>query len=252
MLSLSISSISMYAFSELSDESDHPFCYLLGVLKKWPPHKMRVPDFFTGDFDWLLNVEDQSATVWQTRRRCVLTKKYVLPTAPLTMTPSWSPFPLAFELLPRVIQHARSHELASSAFAIFEPTLRVGKVSVLQFGGKSITLETPVGDDDISLENIHAQHFMWLLNMTAARAQRMKKTIIVAGLPGFGYENELEQDMNGETKLRLLESGYLYPSRVPQGARFDFLSDPIARQKRAERMAAMREATSGIPPPPCA
>lgn len=242
----------MYSFDELSDTSSGPFCYLLGVLKKWPPPKKCVPDFFTGEFGWLLNVEDQSTSPWQTRKRCELTKKYIFPTAPLSMTPSWSPFPLAFEVMKKSLQYAKDQEPPASAYAIFEPELKVGQTGVLSWGDKSILMETAINDSDIHLENIHAQHFMWLLDMTVARAKKMKKPVVLAGLPGFGYENQLDHDMNGENKLRLIEAGYLYPSRVPQGARYAFLSDPVARSNRADFLKLLSESTEGIPPPPCA
>lgn len=241
----------MYTFEELSTEPVHTFCYLIGVLKKWPQKNQITADFFTGHFEWLINVEDQSDTVWKTRRRCDLTRKYVLPTAPLTMTPSWSPFPLASNIMPEVLQHGRTDDTWASAYAIFNPVLKVGEVITLQFGSKQTSFETPVTDEQLQFENIHAHHFFWLLEMTIARAQKMKKPIILVGLPGFGYQDVLDQDLIGESRLRLLEAGYLYPSRAPQGARFSFLNDPNARAARKEEMERLTRSSPVFPPPPC-
>jgi hypothetical protein len=213
----------MYSFKELSEDPVHTFCYLIGVLKKWPLPNQLTANFFTGQFEWQINVEDQSDTVWKTKRRCDLTRKYVLPTAPLTMAPSWSPFPFATSVMPELLKHGRTEDAWSSAYAIFNPVLRVGKTMTIQFGGKPTVFDLPINDSELEFENIHAHHFFWLLEMTIARASQMRKPVIIAGLPGFGYQDAVDQDLIGESRLRLLESGYLYPSRVPQGARFSFL-----------------------------
>ncbi len=238
----------MYNFQDLSSDPVHTFCYLIGVLKKWPSEKQLSASFFTSHFEWLINVEDQSDTAWKTKRRCDLTRKYVLPTAPLTMTPSWSPFPLACNVLPDLLSNGRSDDPWSSAYAIFNPVLKNGKSMTIQFGGKPTTFELPVCDAEVEFDNIHAHHFFWLLEMTVSRAQQLKKPIVIAGLPGFGYQDVLDQDLIGEARLRLLNSGYLYPSRVPQGARFTFLSDPVARAERKAELERMECATPVFPP----
>lgn len=235
----------MYPFSELCKFEDYPFCYLLGVLKKWPPAKYLSAEFFTDQFSSLLTAEQQAVTPWQTRRRSALTRKFVLPSAPLTMAPSWSPFPLAFQALARPINHGKSKD---SAFAIFTPDQTIHAVRTFGFGNSSFTVNDYAGDHCLPLENIHAQHFLWLLNMTVARATELKRPILLAGMPGFGYMNELERDINGECKLRLLKAGYLYPSHVPQGARFAYLTDPAARADRAAKLAQSKP--MGIPPAP--
>ncbi|WP_345738020.1 hypothetical protein [Prosthecobacter algae] len=240
----------MYSFQDLCPTAEYPFCYLIGVLKKWPSKSHLSADFFTSQFGRLMTVEDQADTVWQTKRRCPLTRSYVKPTAPLTMAPSWSPFPLAASVLPSLIQHGKTEDCYASAYAVFEPKLRAGEVVSMQFGGEVRAFERVVADKDLTIENIHAHHFFWLLEMTVARAQQLRKPIIIAGLPGYGYDNHLEDEAGAETRLRLLQAGYLYPSRLPQGARFTFLSDPAAREKRRVKMAAMRASDFKLPPPP--
>ena len=53
----------MYAFDELCDDLDTPFCYLLGVLKRMPRESKLKPEFFSGEFEWIMNVEDQAESV---------------------------------------------------------------------------------------------------------------------------------------------------------------------------------------------
>lgn len=240
----------MYPFQELCSHTEHPFCYLVGVLKKWPKEKYLTADFFTSQFSELMTAEDQANTVWQTKRRSSLAAKFVLPTAPLTMAPSWSPFPLAASVLPEVIRLGKSGEHFISAYAVFEPQLKVGESISIPFSGETRSFNLPVADKDLSFENIHAHHFFWLLEMTVARALQMRKPVIIAGLPGYGYEDCLEDEPGIETRLRLLQAGYLYPSRVPQGARYAFLSDTAAREKRRTKVAAMRESGFTLPPLP--
>lgn len=208
----------MYAFSELSDETDYPFCYLLGVLKKTPKESNLRADFFTDEFEWLKNVEEQSDTVRQTQKRCPLIKHYILPTAPLTMAPTWTPFPLASSVLPHCVRHGRlDGQYHNSAFAIWHPELAsVGEKKFVDDNGKALfSFSQRISAREIEFENIHARHFFWLLEMTVERAKKMKCHVILAGTPGFSYNGSVKHDEPPHTRIRLLESGYLYPSRVP-------------------------------------
>ena len=241
----------MSTFKALAKDPLQTFCYLLGVLKKQPAKSQMTANFFTGQFEWLMNVEDQSDTVTKTKQNCDLTNKYVLPTAPLTMTASWSPFPFAASVMPEVLQQGKTDDPYSSSYAIFHPVLKVGESITMQFGGKSKAFELPVSGNTLEFENIHAHHFFWLLEMTIARAQQMKKPVILAGMLGFGYQDVIENDLIGESRLRLLEAGYLYPSRVPQGARYAFLNDPIARAARNAEHERMTTTSPVFPPPGC-
>ncbi|WP_050025277.1 hypothetical protein [Verrucomicrobium sp. BvORR034] len=208
----------MYAFHELCNETGYSFCYLLGVLKKVPKESDLRPDFFTDEFEWLLNVEEQSDTVRQTQKRCPLIKRYILPSAPLTMAPAWTPFPIAFSVLPRCVQHKRLEgEFHNSAFAIWHPELAsVGENNLMDDTGKVLaSFNRRITASDIEFENIHARHFFWLLQMTVERAKKMRRHVVLAGTPGFSYANSVKHDEPPHSRIRLLESGYLYPSRVP-------------------------------------
>ena len=208
----------MYAFHELCDEADYPFCYLLGVLKKMPKEADLHPGFFTGEFEWLLNVEQQSDTVRQTQTRSPLIKHFILPSAPLTMAPAWTPFPLAFSVLPRCVRHGRDEgQMHNSAFAVWHPELAtVGENRLVDDSGKVVaSFSQRVSARELDFENIHARHFFWLLEMTVQRAAAMKRHVIVAGTPGFSYDNAVQHGHPPHTRTRLLESGYLYPSQVP-------------------------------------
>jgi hypothetical protein len=212
----------MYAFHELCGKEDYPFCYLLGVLKRMPREADLCANFFTDQFESLLNVEEQSDTVRQTQKRSPLIKNFIVPTAPLTMTPAWSPFPLAFSVLPRCVLHGREPDGSHrSAFAIWQPELAsVGKNKLINEDGKVLSSFTQqVSGEHIEFENVHARHFFWLLEMTVVRAQEMKRQVVLAGVPGFSYKSAVAHDKPPHTRLRLLQSGYLYPSRVPQAAR---------------------------------
>ncbi|WP_139373070.1 hypothetical protein [Prosthecobacter debontii] len=150
-----------------------------------------------------------------------------------------------------MLAHGKTEESCASAYAVFEPQLQAGENTTKQFAGESRSFDLPVADKDLSFENIHAHHFFWLLEMTVARAQQMRKPVILAGLPGYGYEDCLEDEPGTKTRLRLLQASYLYPSRVPQGARYAFLSDTAAREKRRAKVTAMRESGFRAPPLPC-
>ncbi len=97
----------MYAFEELCSREDYPFTYLLGVLRKMPRKSDLTADFFTDEFSWIQVQEEQSPTPKETLTKVDLFKNFVTPSAPLTMTPSWSPFPLGFNVLPEVIAHGQ-------------------------------------------------------------------------------------------------------------------------------------------------
>ncbi|MCF7787024.1 MAG: hypothetical protein K9N47_12940 [Prosthecobacter sp.] len=241
----------MLTFDAPAKKPFQTFCYLIGVLKKQPSKSQMKAEFFTEQFEWLMNVEDQSDTVTKTKENCDLTNKYVLPTAPLTMTASWSPFPFAASVMPEILQHGKTDDPYSSSYAIFHPVLKIGESITMQFGGKPTTFELPVSGNQLEFENIHAHHFFWLLEMTIARAQQMKKPVILAGMHGFGYQDAIENDLIAESRLRLLEAGYLYPSRVPQGARFAFFKDPIARAARNAEVKRMPHNSPVFPPPGC-
>lgn len=244
----------MYSFSDLypaSPNLEYPFCYLLGVLRKMPPNDMLDAAVFTDAFGWIYSGEDQCQTCWQLRRRSKLTRKYVLPTAPLTIAPHWSPFPLAFDVLSTPLQHGRSDTRESSAFAIFAPEFNITSVSELKVGDRGFrAIENRVEDKDIFFENIHAHHFFWLLKMTVARAKEMKRLVFLAGMPGFGYSDLLENDSAADSKLLKLKSGYLYPDRVPQGARYSYLCDLTERRLYAERQASKAQFANTLPPLP--
>ncbi len=209
----------MYAFDELCDELDSSFCYLLGVLKRTPKASKLQPGFFTGEFEWITNVEDQAESVKDTQKCSPLLRSFVKPSAPLTITPGWSPFPLAFSVLPNCIRHGREEgEYHNSAFAIWQPELKpVGKSRLVdEDGHERTTFARHVSEQDLEFENIHARHFFWLLEMTVLRAQELKKPVILAGLPGFSYGTALTHEMPADARLRLLQAGYLFPSRIPQ------------------------------------
>ena len=210
----------MYAFDELCDDQDTPFCYLLGVLKRMPRESKLKPEFFSGEFEWIMNVEDQAESVKDTQKCSPLLKTYIKPTAPLTLTPGWSPFPLAFEILPNCIRHGREHgEVQNSAFAIWQPELKVGERKLLDRDGHVRAIcARHVSEEDLELEHAHAHHFFWLLEMTIQRALAAKKPVILVGTPGFSYGNAVANEMPAHSRLRLLQAGYLFPSRVPQVA----------------------------------
>jgi hypothetical protein len=211
----------MYAFDELCDEIETPFCYLLGVLKRMPKAAKLKPGFFSGEFEWIMNVEDQAENVKDTQKCSPLLKTYVLPSAPLTLTPGWSPFPLAFAILPNCVKHGREHsEFHNSAFAIWQPELKpMGENRLVDENGSvHTTFSRQVTEQDIEFENIHARHFFWLLEMTVERARAAQKPVILAGIPGFSYGNAIAHEMPANSRVRLLEAGYLFPSRVPQVA----------------------------------
>ncbi|HSI13803.1 MAG TPA: hypothetical protein VK961_17290 [Chthoniobacter sp.] len=210
----------MYAFDELCDDQDTPFCYLLGIVKRMPRESKMKPEFFTAEFEWIMNVEDQAENVKDTQKCSPLIKTHVKPSAPLTLTPGWSPFPLAFGILPNCIRHGCERgQVHNSAFAIWKPELKVGEHKLLDGEGHvRATCARHVSEQDLEFENVHARHFFWLLEMTVQRAREMKKAVILAGVPGFSYGNAVANEMPAHSRLRLLQAGYLYPSRVPQAA----------------------------------
>ena len=241
----------MYSFAELCPESSSDstsFCYMLGVLKKMPPKQALNAKTLTDEFGWLYSGEDQCQSVWSLKRRSVL-NKYVIPSAPLTLAPTWTPFPLAFQVLPEVMVHGSEAGSNSSAFAIFKPRLAISSDLNLTVWDKVVSsISMKVEDKDLNLENIHAHHFFWLLKMTVARAIQMKGSIFLAGTHGFGYQSLLEDDVSADSKLLKLKAGYLYPDRVPQGARFAYLTDPAARTKHAELKANVTSFSAELPP----
>lgn len=214
----------MYSFEELCSRKGYPFTYLLGVLRKMPRESELTAEFFTGEFSWIQVREEQSNTPKETISGVSLFKKFVTPTAPLTMTPSWSPFPGAFETLPRLVAHGKDDKADASAFAIWEPELVSTGESELRANGKVIaTFENYVTESDIDFGgNLNAFHFFWLLQMTVERAKNMKGKVLLAGRPGWSYDSELKHPTAPHSRLRLLEAGYLYPERIPYAARFQY------------------------------
>jgi hypothetical protein len=213
----------MYPFEDLCSREDYPFAYLLGVLRKMPKGRDLNADFFTDEFSWLHTREDQSDSPEETISGIDLYKRFVTPTAPLTMTPSWSPFPLASQVLPNIVSHGRNDKRDASAFAIWDPELTPIGRSELRANDEVVTTFTNrVGEGDIDFDrNLNALHFLWLLQMTVERAQEMKGTVLLAGKPGWSYKYELKYPTPPHMRLRLLQAGYLYPERIPYAARSD-------------------------------
>jgi len=213
----------MYPFEDLCARDDYPFAYLLGVLRKMPKKKDLNADFFTDGFGWLYTREDQSDSPKETISGVDLYKRFVTPTAPLTMTPSWSPFPFASEMLPNVVTHGRNDRRDASAFAIWEPELIATGESELRADDEVVaTFTNYVSESDIDFNgDVNALHFFWLLQMTVERAQEMKGWVFLAGCPGWSYSNELKHPSPPHMRLRLLQAGYLYPERIPYAARSD-------------------------------
>ena len=211
----------MYAFEDLCSREDYPFAYLIGVLREVPREDYLVADFFTGGFDFLLTMEDQAESPESTISSVDLYKDWVTPTAPLTMTPSWSPFPFAFRALPQPIAHGRNEERDASAFGIWEPELFSTGESQLKVGDEVVeTFANYVSEEDIDFGgDINFHHFFWLLQMTVERAKKMDGKVLVAGCPGWSYKNELKYGTPAHMRLRLIEAGYLYPERIPHVAR---------------------------------
>jgi hypothetical protein len=214
----------MYSFEELCSRKDYPFTYLLGVLRKMPREAELTADFFTGEFSWIQTREEQSDTAKKTISGVSLFKKFVTPTAPLTMTPSWSPFPFAFDMLPHLVARGKNEKKDASAFAIWEPELVSTGQSELRANGKLIaTFENYVTESDVDFGgDVNAFHFFWLLQMTVERAKNMKGKVLLAGQPGWSYDSELKHPTAPHSRLRLLEAGYLYPERIPYAARLQY------------------------------
>ena len=229
----------MYTFEELCSRKDYPFAYLLGVLRKMPRESDLTAEFFTEEFSWIQTREEQSDTAKETISEVNLFKKFVTPTAPLTMTPSWSPFPLAFDMLPRLIVRGKNDKQDASAFAIWEPELASTGESELQANGKVIATFTDyVTESDIDFGgNLNAFHFFWLLQMTVERARKMRGKVLVAGRPGWSYNSALKHPTPPRSRLRLLDAGYLYPERIPCAARFQY--------QQAQRLSESVEPGSG-------
>lgn len=211
----------MYPFDELCSEEDYPFAYLLGVLRKSPKKSLLNAEFFTQEFGWLHTMEDQGDSPKETISKVHLYKKFVTPSAPLTMTPSRSPFPFTFEILPKVIAHGRTEEKSASAFAIWEPELvSTGENQFLVGEEEVVSFTEYVSESDIDFDgNLDALHFFWLLQMTVERAQSMNRKVILAGCPGWSYKSAVKNPMPPHSRVRLLQAGYRYPERIPYAAR---------------------------------
>ena len=197
---------------------------MLGVLKKLPKDVEIGPEFFTDEFSWIFTMEDQTDSGNDLKSRTVFYGEYVFPTAPISITDSWSPFPLAFEVLPSIIDHGRTEERNSSAFAIFGPDMLITGEKQLKADKADDEVVAPfsesIKEDGIDFGgNIDAHHFFWLLQMTASRAAQLESNIILAGTPGWSYENELKHPTAPHRRLAILEAGYLYPERIPHSAR---------------------------------
>ena len=213
----------MYPFEELCAQEGYPFAYLLGVLRKMPKEGDLNAEFFTDEFSWLHTREDQSDTPKETISGVNLYKKFVTPTAPLTMTPSWSPFPFASQMLANVVTHGRNDKRDASAFAIWESELESTGKSELRSDDEIVaTFTNYVSESDIDFAgNLDALHFFWLLEMTVQRAKELKGWVLLAGCPGWSYKSELRHPTPPHMRLRLLQAGYLYPERIPYAARSD-------------------------------
>lgn len=213
----------MYTFEDLCSRKGYPFTYLLGVLRKMPKEADLTADFFTDEFSWIQTREEQSESPKETIAGVDLFKKFVTPSAPLTMTPSWSPFPFAAEILGAPILHGRNEASNASAFAIWTPRLVSKGTSELRAGDEVVaTFENYVGESDVDFGgDLNALHFFWLLQMTVERAKEMNGKVLLAGTPGWSYKSQLEYPTPPHMRLRLLQAGYLYPERIPYAARGD-------------------------------
>lgn len=194
---------------------------MLGVLKKLPKDVAIGPEFFTDEFSWIFTMEDQADTGADLKSQTEFYNEYVLPTAPISIADSWSPFPLAFEVLPSIIDHGRTEERNSSAFAIFGPELLITGEKQFKASGEIVAkFSESINEDGIDFGgNIDVHHFFWLLQMTASRASQLERNIILAGTPGWSYKNELKYPTVPHRRLAILEAGYLYPERIPHSAR---------------------------------